>query len=106
MAKGRTLSLLSTAQRAAFRKAREDGGHWTTVAVVAFGARMLAKLAVREPEIVHTQKLGRGEQLVISHTSDTHGGLAKREAQQAKEAKRAKREKKRAKRAARRSEES
>ena len=103
MAKGRTLSLLSTAQRAAFRKARQDGGHWTTVAVVTFGARLLAKLAVREPEVVHTQKLGRGEQLVISHTTDTHGGLAKREAQQEKQAKRAKRDKKRAKRAARRS---
>jgi len=96
--KGRTLKLLGTAQRAAFRRARHDGGPWTTVAIVAFGARTLAKLASRSPEVVHSQVLGPGEQIVISHTQESYGRLGKREAAAAKDAKRSRREAKTASR--------
>lgn len=40
---------------------------WSTVAGVAFGLRVLRKIAGSEPELVHTTTLRPGETLVVRH---------------------------------------
>jgi hypothetical protein len=46
---------------------------WLVVGAAAGGIRLLARMAARQPEVVYCEKLERGERLVISHLTETHG---------------------------------
>lgn len=45
---------------------------WLVVGAVAGGARLLGRMAAREPEVVYCEKLEPGQRLVITHLTETH----------------------------------
>jgi hypothetical protein len=90
--KARKLNAGAMIWRNVFRRARQQGGPWTVVAVGVFGVRTLSKLARRNPEVVHQQVLAPGQAITISHTTESRRDLARREAAERAAAKTAKAE--------------
>lgn len=81
------LAVRAAARRNVMRRARREGGVWTILAIAWFGARTLSKMAHRKSEVVYQQPLAAGEAISISHTSESRGDLAKRQATEKRRAK-------------------
>lgn len=77
----------ATARRNVMHRARREGGVWTVLAIAWFGARALAKMAHRKPEVVHQQQLAAGEAISIVHTRESRADLAKRQSAEKRQAK-------------------
>ncbi len=84
MAKAPISKLTASGRRYATRRARHDGGPWTALAVVMFGARFLNKLTKREPEVVYRRELAPGETVTLRHTTESYRKLEKRQAAERK----------------------
>ncbi len=73
--------MLQFLQRAAFRRFREGRpGPWGAVAVGVFGVRTLARWAKRNEEVVYREVLRPGEQVVVTHRTETRRALRRAEA--------------------------
>lgn len=65
--------MLRTLARTGFRKGLIGGSRpWLILGAVAGGARLLGRMARREPEVVYCEPLEPGQRLVISHLTETH----------------------------------
>ena len=61
--------------RQGFRRGVLGGSRrWLVIGGAALGARVLGKLARREPEVVYCEELSPGESLLVAHDRDATMG--------------------------------